>query len=268
MILPAVVMVLMISALMTGTLSSVAMLALRGTRQHEQRQVAQWEADEGLALAMQQWPSRQIAERTIGDSTSFVVQTALGKPVQVAITRTHPLVARLTARTDGGQAVTWVWLAPPRLSLSAPVTALGAYDSGTTMASAVATIDARVRRLGRSPDAPQRHRALYFGPATESPVSRIGGFAGLAVIDGMFPVDRMTHVRGLVIVYGEVQCAGGMMHVDGAVVIVSAQPSPHIPPPCLAAQMDPRAIEEALTFAAIPQRGPFHLRHWYADPGR
>jgi hypothetical protein len=106
-----------------------ARLAANGER-------AQFAAEEGVALLLDGWPTDSLAATTLGATLSTRVTTALGDSVRVRITRTHPLIAWVTADAaldaNGTRGlvrrhVTRVLaLEPPALPLRGAVTALSA----------------------------------------------------------------------------------------------------------------------------------------------
>jgi hypothetical protein len=106
-----------------------ARLAANGVR-------AQFAGDEGVALRLDDWPAESLAALAPGSILSARVTTALGDSVRVHLTRTHPLVAWITADvglnalgTPGivrRQVTRVVSLEPPALPVIGALTAVAA----------------------------------------------------------------------------------------------------------------------------------------------
>jgi hypothetical protein len=262
MIMPAMLLVLMISGMLAGTLATVGALATRGQRRLESDLRVQWAIEEGVALAMSRWATARIAERPLGEVEVVDVTTASGQAVHVARRRTHPLIMQVMAASGGRHQVTWVWLAPPPLAVTPGHDPLTANDSGSTRWSVMATITDRARSQRPTEEAMSQW-SLFHGPA-----DRFAGgptdFAGLAVIQGDLHVQRPMRLRGLLVVHGVIDCAGGAITIQGGLIHVTAKGTPSADVSCLDVHADRMALEEALAFVAVPRRAPFHLRHWPA----
>jgi hypothetical protein len=260
MIMPAMLLVLMISGMLAGTLATVGTLATRGQRRLEADLRVQWAMEEGVALAMSRWTTGRLAERPLGEVEGVEETTASGQAVHVARRRTHPLIMQVTATSGGRQQVTWVWLEPPPLPVTPMYDPLTTNDSGSTRWSVMATITERARSQ-RPTEAATSQWALFHGPA-----DRFAGgptdFAGLAVVQGDLHVQRPMRVRGLLVIRGAIDCAAGGIMVQGGLIHVTEKSAPLVDVSCLDVHADRIALEEALAFVAVPRRAPFHLRHW------
>ena len=129
----ALVAVLALAAIGTGWRGYRATrLAANGVR-------AQFAGEEGAALQMDDWPAESLAALAPGAMLSTRVTTAVGDSVRVRLTRTHPLVAWLTADvvlnalgTPGlvrRQVTRVVSLEPPALPILGALTAIAAVHA-------------------------------------------------------------------------------------------------------------------------------------------
>ncbi len=96
-VLPFVVVVTaLVAVLALGAIGTV-WRGYRATRLAANGVRAQFAADEGVALQLEAWPTDSLSRIAPGTTLSTRVTTAVGDSVNVRITRTHPLVAWLTA---------------------------------------------------------------------------------------------------------------------------------------------------------------------------
>ena len=180
----ALVAVLSLAAISTTWRSyRAARLAANGVR-------AQFAGEEGVALQLDAWPAESLAAIAPGTTLSTRVTTAVGDSVRVRLTRTHPLVAWLTADvalesmgTPGRvrRHVTRVMaLEPPALPIVGALTAIAAVHAqnpttidGRDLADAADVCGALRDTLSRVPIASTALIEAPVGTWPRPPASRL-----------------------------------------------------------------------------------------------
>ena len=261
MILPAVLVVLVIGGMLAGSVVSVATLAMRGSRLHEQRVLASWAIEEAVAMGLGRERLGGHGARPVGEVTVEEYRTGLG-PVTIRRVRTHPLIERLLVMADGGEKELWLWWSAPAIAITEAITMVPSMEDTTGLSSQLAAIVARARIASSGGD-PRSGASMtvYVGPGGDFAGRAATGFAGLAVVDEPLVIRSTAALRGLLIVRGTPRCAGGSVRIHGGLVMVGGIDRSTPPPACLTAHFDRSLVEEALALVATPQRTPFQLRH-------
>ena len=137
--LPFVVVITALVAVLALAAIGTVWRGYRATRLAANGVRAQFAGDEGVALRLDDWPAESLAALAPGAMLSMRVTTALGDSVRLRITRTHPLVAWLSADvllsalgTPGivrRQVIRVVSLEPPALPIIGALTAVAAVHA-------------------------------------------------------------------------------------------------------------------------------------------
>jgi len=138
-ILPFVVVAAALVAVLGFTAITTSWRAVRAARLAASGVRAQFAADEGLALQLNAWPAESLTSLPLGTTYTSRLTTQIGDPIAVRITRTHPLVAWVSAevalKSSGSVAVVQrqvtrvVSLDPPPLPIIGALTAIGAVHA-------------------------------------------------------------------------------------------------------------------------------------------
>lgn len=134
-VLPFVVVAAALVAVLGFAAITTSWRAVRAARLAASGVRAQFAADEGVALHLDAWPAESITALALGTTHTSRLTTQIGDSIVVRLTRTHPLVAwvsaEVTLKPSGSvapvqrQVTRVVALDPPSLPVIGALTAIG-----------------------------------------------------------------------------------------------------------------------------------------------